>query len=93
MSKKPITPAAAIVGVALVGGLSAANIANAADNPFGATQLDRGYMLLAGTEGSCGEGKCGGSKDGEGQCGSEKGGEGKCGEGKCGEGKCGGEKG
>jgi uncharacterized low-complexity protein len=77
MSKKTITPAAAIVGAALVGTLSAVNVANAEQNPFGATQLDSGYMLLAGAEG---EGKCG-----EGKCGGEKGeGEGKCGEGKCG---------
>jgi len=84
MSKKTITPIAAVVGAALVGGLSAANLANASDNPFGATQLERGYLLLAGTEGSCGEGKCGdgkcgsdketgGDKEGEGKCGSDKG--------------------
>jgi uncharacterized low-complexity protein len=93
MSKKTFTPIAAVVGAALVGGLSAANLANASENPFGASQLERGYMLLAGTEGSCGEGKCG-----EGKCGSDKETEGKCGgdkegEGKCGEGKCGGDKG
>jgi uncharacterized low-complexity protein len=86
MSKHHLTPAAAIVGAALVGGLSATDIANADENPFAATQLESGYMLLAGTEGSCGEGKCG-----EGKCGNtgegsdgEKDGEGKCGEGKCG---------
>lgn len=88
MSKKTITPAAAIVGAALVGTLSAVDVANAEQNPFGATQLDSGYMLLAGAEGEgkCGEGKCGGEKgEGEGKCGGEKGeGEGKCGEGKCG---------
>jgi uncharacterized low-complexity protein len=84
MSKKTITPIAAVVGAALVGGLSAANLANASDNPFGATQLERGYLLLAGTEGSCGEGKCG-----EGKCGSDK----ETGGDKEGEGKCGGDKG
>ena len=62
MSKKTTTPIAAVVGAALVGGLSAANIANASENPFGATQLESGYMLLAGAEGKCGEGKCGGDK-------------------------------
>lgn len=61
MSKKTITPAAAIVGAALVGGLSAADLANAAESPFGATALESGYMLLAEAEGKCGEGKCGGS--------------------------------
>ncbi|MCF7985804.1 MAG: low-complexity protein [Thiohalocapsa sp.] len=92
MSKKTMTPAAAIVGAALVGTLSAVNVANAAENPFGASQLDSGYMLLAGAEGEgkCGEGKCGGDKgEGEGKCGGDKG----EGEGKCGEGKCGGDKG
>ncbi|WP_462321452.1 HvfA family oxazolone/thioamide-modified RiPP metallophore [Halochromatium sp.] len=89
MSKNSMTPAAAVIGAALVGGLSAVGAAHAADNPFGAEQLNGGYLMLAG-EGSCGEGKCG-----EGKCGSKDGGEGKCGdkgegEGKCGEGKCGG---
>jgi len=84
MSKKTITPIAAVVGAALVGGLSAADLANASDNPFGATQLERGYLLLAGTEGTCGEGKCG-----EGKCGSDK----ETGGDKEGEGKCGGDKG
>jgi uncharacterized low-complexity protein len=85
MSKKTITPVAAVVGAALVGGLSLSGMANAAENPFGAAQLESGYMLLAGTdaEGKCGEGKCG-NKGGEGACGGDKGGEGKCGEGKCG---------
>ena len=93
MSKKNITPIAAVVGAALVGGLSTANLANAADNPFSATQLESGYMLLAGTEGKCGEGKCGEGKCGEGKCGSDKETEGKCGGDKEGEGKCGGDKG
>ena len=82
MVKKNLAPAA-VIGVALVGGLSAANVANAEQNPFGAEQLEGGYLLLA-AEGKCGEGKCG-----EGKCGSKDEGEGKCGEGKCGEGKCG----
>ncbi|MGB5736508.1 MAG: low-complexity protein [Thiohalocapsa sp.] len=93
MSKKNITPIAAVVGAALVGGLAATDVANAADNPFGATQLESGYMLLAGTEGKCGEGKCGEGKCGEGKCGSDKETEGKCGGDKEGEGKCGGDKG
>jgi len=85
MSNKTITPVAIVVGAALTGGLSMANLANAAENPFGAAQLESGYMMLAGaeTEGKCGEGKCG-NKGGEGSCGGDKGGEGKCGEGKCG---------
>ena len=83
MSKKTMTPAAAIIGAALVGGLSATTLAQAEENPFGAEQLEGGYLILAG-EGSCGEGKCGSKDDGEGKCGSKGEGEGKCGEGKCG---------
>lgn len=89
MPKNSITPAAAVIGAALVGSLSAANLAQAAENPFAAEQLDGGYLLLA-SEGSCGEGKCGSKEGGEGKCGAKDEGEGKCGEGKCGEGKCGG---
>jgi len=90
MSKNSMNPAAAVIGAALVGSLSAANLAQAAENPFGAEQLESGYLMLATGEGSCGEGKCGAKDGGEGKCG-----EGKCGnkdegEGKCGEGKCGG---
>ena len=95
--KNIIKPIAAVVGAALVGSLSAMSLAQAAENPFGATELSSGYMLLAESqakEGKCGEGKCGGEKaTKEGKCG-----EGKCGgekatkEGKCGEGKCGGAK-
>lgn len=81
MSKHTMTPAAAVIGAALVGSLSATNLA-AADNPFGAEQLEGGYLMLA--EGSCGEGKCGSKEDGEGKCGNKDDGEGKCGEGKCG---------
>ncbi|MCV6611321.1 MAG: hypothetical protein OIF55_11170 [Amphritea sp.] len=92
---KPITAA---VGAALLVGVAAMPVANAADNPFAAQELSSGYELASNhkamEEGKCGEGKCGGSSkaDGEGKCG-----EGKCGgsskaegEGKCGEGKCGG---
>ena len=108
MTKKSnLKPVAAVVGAALVGSLSAVSIANAADNPFGASQLQSGYMQLASShEGDDKkmEGKCGGEKaekaEGEGKCGEGmmKEGEGKCGEGKemkegkCGEGKCGGQK-
>ena len=78
-------------------------ITNAAENPFGMSNIDTNQITVA--EGKCGEGKCGGSdkkkegKCGEGKCGgSDKKKEGKCGEGKssdkkkgkCGEGKCGG---
>ena len=102
MSNTTIKPVAAAVGFALVGSLAVANLANAADNPFGAAPMKSGYMQLAeakqegmsGMSGMSGdkakkEGKCG-----EGKCGGEK----KAGEGKCGgakkpaEGKCGGGK-
>jgi uncharacterized low-complexity protein len=67
MSKKTITPVAAVVGAALVGSLSAVELASAEENPFAATAVETGYMQIAGAEGSCGgEGSCG-----EGKCGSE----------------------
>ena len=89
MSKRIITPAAAIAGAALVGGLTAVNVASAAGNPFAAKSLDSGYMQLAEADKGTAEGKCGGAKDTkEGQCGGAKDTkdtkEGKCGEGKCG---------
>ncbi len=84
---------AVAIGTAFVAGLSLTSLAQASENPFGASTLDRGYQVAEG-EGKCGEGKCGeGKKEGEGKCGEGKCGEGKKeGEGKCGEGKCGGEK-
>lgn len=77
--KKTLTPAIAVIGTALAGGLGQIQLANAAENPFLVTPLEAGYVLLAGSDA---EGKCGGA-------GGDKGTEGKCGEGKCGEGKCG----
>ena len=86
------TSVATAIGAVVLSSLSAASFAESA-NPFGAQQLESGYMQFA-AEGKCGEGKCGESKSKkEGKCG-----EGKCGEtkaskeGKCGEGKCGGDK-
>jgi uncharacterized low-complexity protein len=101
MSKTTIKPVAAAIGFALVGSLSAANLANASDNPFGASQLSQGYLQLAEADKAKGEGKCGGATMSPE---AKKGAEGKCGEGKCGaagkaaaekkaaEGKCGGDK-
>ena len=54
----------------------AAGSAMATENPFAMQELDSGYNVAM-SEGTCGEGKCGG----------DKGKEAKCGEGKCGEGK------
>ncbi|MBK1720344.1 low-complexity protein [Thiocystis violacea] len=83
MSKHSLTPAAALVGAALVGGLGTLGLAQAAGNPFAAQPLDAGYKHIAeaDTEGKCGEGKCGSDKGTEGKCGSDKdkGQEGKCG--------------
>ncbi|MGD2084451.1 MAG: low-complexity protein [Chromatiales bacterium] len=98
--KKPV---AAAIGAAFVGTLGMSGLAGAADNPFGLSELDSGYMQLASShgEGKCGEGKCGEGmmekEKAEGQCGEgmvekEKA-EGQCGEGMMEkektEGKCG----
>ena len=95
-SRKTLTVA---VATAFGAGIAMSPMAMADTNPFGATELNGGYMQVAGShagEGKCGEGKCGESKgDKEGKCGEGKCGEGKCGEsksdkeGSCGEGKCG----
>jgi uncharacterized low-complexity protein len=82
-----VKPVAAAVGVAFVTSLAISTTALAADNPFAAADLDRGYLVAGegeaeGEEGKAEEGKCG-----EGKCGEDKAEEGKCGEGKCGEDK------
>jgi uncharacterized low-complexity protein len=102
MTKKTsLKPAVAAVGFALVGSLAVANLANAADNPFGSSSMKSGYMQLAEADKAKGEGKCGGATM---TPEAKKAAEGKCGEGKCGaagkaaaekkaaEGKCGGAK-
>ena len=88
--KKVLNPLAAAIGSAVVAGLCSTAIANAAENPFGLSALDGGYMQVA--EGKCGQGKCGGAKPAESKCGAGKCGGAKPAEGKCGEGKCGGAK-
>ncbi|MCP4407224.1 MAG: hypothetical protein GY807_05575 [Gammaproteobacteria bacterium] len=93
MNKKTIMkPLAAALGAAMAASLLSIPAANADENPFGLTKLSSGYMVVAGKEGKCGEGKCGGEKKTEGKCGGDKKGEGKCGGDKKGEGKCGGDK-
>ena len=93
MSKKTVLkPVAVALGAAFVTSLAGASIANAAENPFGMTELSSGYMVAEGDmkEGKCGEGKmkkegkCGEGKCGEGMDKSKMKKEGKCGEGKCG---------
>jgi uncharacterized low-complexity protein len=99
--KYKLSPIASALSITLAATLAAAPIAQADQNPFGVSEMSDGYML-AGAEGQCGEGKCGGdmkkAKDKEGKHDNmEKDKEGKCGEmkedkdkeGKCGEGKCG----
>lgn len=82
--KTTLKPLAAALGTVLAASLVSLPAANADQNPFGLTKLSSGYMVIAGAEGKCGEGKCGGEKKSEGKCGGEKKSEGKCGEGKCG---------
>ena len=67
MTKK--TTLAAAVGTAVVTTLSLGSAVQAAENPFGMTQLSRGYMV------AMEEGKCGGAaktevKTEEGKCGA-----------------------
>ena len=80
-TKKPLVAA---LGAAFVTSMAFAPAASADVSPFGATELETGYMVLA--EGKCGEGKCGAEQA------ADKAKEAKCGEGKCGEGKCDAEK-
>ena len=70
MSQKTTkNPLAYAVGAALAGSLAAATgIANAADNPFGLSQLEGGYMQIAMEEGKGEEGKA----ESEGKCGASK---------------------
>ncbi len=95
MSKKSnvLKPVTAAVSMAFASTLSMTAIADTAENPFAATELNSGYMVAEhhgkGDEGKCGEGKCGEGKCGECKCGESKGEEGKCGESKGEEGKCG----
>ena len=97
-TKKPVALA---LGTVFAASMVASSVAMAgtsnSGNPFAMTEMSSGYMQVAGKDGKCGEGKCGGSsekKKMEGKCGEGKCGEGKAKkmEGKCGEGKCGGSK-
>jgi len=74
ITKKPL---AAALGAAFVTSMAFTPMASADTNPFGVTELETGYMVLA-------EGKCG-DKAAKKAAKAEA----KCGEGKCGEGKCG----
>jgi uncharacterized low-complexity protein len=64
---------------AVVTGLTATPVANAADNPFALKDLSSGYMQVAEQkEAACGEGKCGASMMKSGAMKDVKGMEGKC---------------
>jgi len=88
IENKNMKPLSVALGTAVTAALATVPAVQAAENPFGMTQLSEGYMVA-------GEGKCGGMKEKEGKCGEGKCGgdkakkEGKCGEGKAKEGKCG----
>ena len=78
--KSKLSPIATAVGVSVVASLASLGVANAASNPFTASDLGSGYKVAA--QGNCGEGKCGGKAKGkEGNCGEgkKKGKEGNCG--------------
>ncbi len=117
MAQKQVAkPVALAVGAALAGtfAVTGTAIADTGVSPFSMTTLSAGYLLglaegagggdkeAKETEGSCGEGKCGGDKEGEaneaeGSCGGDKEAEGSCGGDKEGaakeaEGSCGGDK-
>jgi len=80
MSEKSVMkPLAVALSAAFVSSITGTTAANAADNPFGMTELSSGYMVA-----DAKEGKCGGMKNKEGKCGGKMKKEGKCGEGKCG---------
>ncbi len=82
--KSTLAPVAAALACA---GLAVTATAQAAENPFGMTDLGAGYMVADHNEGHgkmMKEGKCGEGKCGEGKCGgmsSKDMKEGKCGEG------------
>ncbi len=73
MKKYTGKPLSLAIGTCLVGSLAGYTFADTQQNPFTMTELPRGYMV-AGYEGVCGEGKCGGIKKAgeEGKCGGDK---------------------
>lgn len=85
-----LKPIAAGLGLTVAAGAATLSTsASAVDNPFATQVLPAGYQL-AGMEGKCGEGKCGGEKsEKEGSCGAK---EKSKRDAKDAEGKCGGEK-
>ncbi|MFB3077503.1 MAG: hypothetical protein ACE1Y4_05795, partial [Lysobacterales bacterium] len=103
MAQKQVAkPVALAVGAALAGTFAVTGTANAdaGVSPFSMTTLSAGYLLglaegggggdkeAKETEGSCGEGKCGGDKEGEAKAAEGSGG----GDKEEAEGSCGGDK-
>ncbi|HFD79722.1 MAG TPA: hypothetical protein ENK05_04915 [Gammaproteobacteria bacterium] len=88
-NKTVVKPLAIALGATFIGSLAATGVANAAQNPFGMTELSSGYQVAEMKEGKCGAGKMKeGEKMKEGKCGAGKMKEGeKMKEGKCGAGK------
>lgn len=92
MSDKTRKPVAHAIGAAIAGSMLLGGAASAGENPFGLSELDRGYMQVASAhmEGKCGAGKCGSNMptgDAAGETGDAMKAEsmqGKCGAGKCG---------
>lgn len=92
---KFLKPLSIAIGATFALSMAASNIASATpagDNPFAMSELQSGYMQVAGKDGKCGEGKCGDNKKdmkskNDGKCGGNK----KDMKGKK-DGKCGGDK-
>jgi uncharacterized low-complexity protein len=85
MKRSKQTALTLALGSAIAASLSAAPV-NAAENPFAAQSMAKGYMVAEADKAA--EGKCGAKKETEGKCGA-KAKEGKCGGEKSKEGKCG----
>jgi hypothetical protein len=73
-NNKCIKPVTAAIGAVLLGCLCALNWANAEENPFGASRLERSSMVLASDDekGRCGEGKEMKHREKEANCGGGK---------------------
>ncbi len=87
MSDKTRKPVAHAIGAAIAGSMLLGGAASAGENPFGLSELDRGYMQLASAhmEGKCGAGKCGSNMPAEAADAAKADAmQGKCGAGKCG---------
>ena len=68
-NKTTLKPVAVALGALFVGSLANTSVANAADNPFGMTELSSGYMVADMKEGKCGAGMKKDAKMKEGKCG------------------------